>query len=220
MKPFVQNKILEKLPLAEGEDVYLGWKDPPINPVLFLRLFNLTNEREFLAGREKAKLVEVGPYAYKQEIHKVDVHYPRADDEIAYRMHKVYQFNRALSVGDDTEDVVVVPNIPLFGAMAKMEAESEFAKDMFVSILESYEFAKDTKPFLTLTVREFLFGYESVIMSLSRANDPRCAAERSVGRFGNRVRGSFPIFGDQKKGPTGNYPVNPGGTDEEVHSSL
>lgn len=51
MKPFVQNKILEKLPLAEGEDVYNGWKDPPINPVLFLRVFNLTNEEEFLAGK-------------------------------------------------------------------------------------------------------------------------------------------------------------------------
>ena len=51
MRPIVENKILNSLPLVEDNTaVFNGFKNPPVTPVLFLRIFNLTNEKAFLAG--------------------------------------------------------------------------------------------------------------------------------------------------------------------------
>jgi len=50
MKPFVEDKILDNLPIREGSEVYKGWKDPPVTPVVSFRVFNLTNLDAFLKG--------------------------------------------------------------------------------------------------------------------------------------------------------------------------
>ena len=55
-------------------------------------------------------------------------------------------------------DIIVVPNLPLFGAMAKMKNENDFAKGIFKTIVNSYDFAKDKKPFLTMTVKRKHIG--------------------------------------------------------------
>ena len=54
----------------------------------------------------------------------------------------------------------MVPNLPLFGAMAKMKNEASFAKSIFKTLVDSYDFAKDKEPFLKMTVkREFEFQF-------------------------------------------------------------
>ena len=50
MKPVVKSQILQNLPLIEGSKVHQGWKDPPVKPVLYFYVFNLTNKEEFLSG--------------------------------------------------------------------------------------------------------------------------------------------------------------------------
>jgi hypothetical protein len=52
---------------------FLGWKDPPVTPLMKLFFFNLTNADEFLSGRERPRVKKVGPYVYHQEIHKVNI---------------------------------------------------------------------------------------------------------------------------------------------------
>ena len=49
--------------------------------------------------------------------------------------------------------MIIVPNLPLFGAMAKMKNEAPFAKGMFKTLVNSFDFAKDKKPFLKMTVK-------------------------------------------------------------------
>ena len=51
MKPFVEDKILDNLPIREGSEVYKGWKDPPVTPVVSFRIFNLTNKDAILKGK-------------------------------------------------------------------------------------------------------------------------------------------------------------------------
>ena len=51
MEPLVESRIRANLPLVEGSKAFNSWKDPPVTPLLFLRIFNLTNEKEFLAGK-------------------------------------------------------------------------------------------------------------------------------------------------------------------------
>ena len=50
LKPAIENIILGVLPLREGSPVYYNWKTPPVTPVLYFRVFNLTNEKNFLSG--------------------------------------------------------------------------------------------------------------------------------------------------------------------------
>jgi hypothetical protein len=54
MKPFVESKILENLPLRDGSEAYKGWKDPPVTPVVSYRFFNLTNQEAFLKGDDNS----------------------------------------------------------------------------------------------------------------------------------------------------------------------
>ena len=51
MKPVVEKQILQNLPLIEGSQMYHGWKEPPVNPVLYFYVFNLTNKDDFLSGK-------------------------------------------------------------------------------------------------------------------------------------------------------------------------
>ena len=55
MKPLVEEKILENLPLRPGSQTFQLWKEPPVTPVLFLRIFNLTNKDAFMQGTSQSQ---------------------------------------------------------------------------------------------------------------------------------------------------------------------
>jgi hypothetical protein len=48
MKPIVESQILVNLPIVNGSETYKYWKDPPVQPTMFMYFFNLTNKDEFL----------------------------------------------------------------------------------------------------------------------------------------------------------------------------
>lgn len=43
------------------------WLKPNVYSYTRLHIFNITNAEAFLAGREKLRVVEVGPYVYRYE---------------------------------------------------------------------------------------------------------------------------------------------------------
>ena len=63
-----------------------------------------------------AKLEEVGPYSYVQNMKKVNISFSKDGEEVSYAVEREYIFSAEYSVGSES-DVIVVPNIPLFGAM-------------------------------------------------------------------------------------------------------
>ena len=80
---------------------------------------------------------------------------------------KTYFFAPELSEGSE-EDVIVMPNIPLFGAFRKLGGSGilEFTKrEIFKSIFKG-KVGMDKTPFLTLSVGEFLWGYPSILMTM------------------------------------------------------
>ena len=80
---------------------------------------------------------------------------------------KTYFFSPELSAGTE-EDVIVMPNIPLFGAFRKLAGSGilEIMKrEAFKSIFSGKE-GMDKTPFLTLSVNEFLWGYPSILMTM------------------------------------------------------
>ena len=47
---YVEYKILAKMPLKNGSEVYENWIKPPVTPRMMLYVFNVTNHEAFLAG--------------------------------------------------------------------------------------------------------------------------------------------------------------------------
>ena len=78
---------------------------------------------------------------------------------------KHYFFSAGLSSGTE-DDVILMPNIPMFGAFRKMD-NSRFAISVFESLVNSYD-GIDKEPFLRLSVQQFLWGYQSIIMTMNK----------------------------------------------------
>jgi hypothetical protein len=51
--------------LSEGSALYHLWLKPPVDVYIKVRVFNYTNAKEFLSGRQKIQVQEVGPYFYR-----------------------------------------------------------------------------------------------------------------------------------------------------------
>lgn len=45
--------------------VFSLWEKPPVDIYISVYIFNITNPEEFLAGKEKLKVEEIGPYVYQ-----------------------------------------------------------------------------------------------------------------------------------------------------------
>lgn len=41
------------------------WKNPPLDVYLYVYVFNITNPVEFMSGKEKLRVEEIGPYVYQ-----------------------------------------------------------------------------------------------------------------------------------------------------------
>jgi len=172
MKPIVESQILVNLPIINGSETYRYWKDPPVHPSMFMYFFNLTNQQEFLAGREKPKLVEVGPYAYIQNMRKTNISFSQDNSEVQYAVRREYMFYPEYSSGPES-DIIVVPNIPLFGAMKKLR--NSYEVEGFKMVLEGFEAGQKETPFLTISVKDYLWGYPSVLVTLEKHQ--KCKAD-------------------------------------------
>lgn len=51
--------------LTPGSVLFNLWTEPPYAVYIKAYIFNVTNGEEFLAGREKLKLQQLGPYSYR-----------------------------------------------------------------------------------------------------------------------------------------------------------
>lgn len=65
---FITNCLIyfvQKITFGDGGEIFELWRKPPVDLYLRVFLWNVTNHEAFLAGKEKLKVVEVGPYVYK-----------------------------------------------------------------------------------------------------------------------------------------------------------
>jgi scavenger receptor class B protein 1 len=61
----VQLIIKKVATLAPGSIFLKLWSEPPYDVFIDAFIFNVTNKDEFLAGKEKMKIEQVGPYVYQ-----------------------------------------------------------------------------------------------------------------------------------------------------------
>lgn len=165
LKPYVTSRIAGAMVLAEGEPAFLAWMTPPVSPVRKVFFFNLTNSAALLAGLERPRLEKVGPYTYTQLIAKVNHVFDASGELVTFSDNKTYFFDSSLSNGTES-DVIVMPNIPLFGAFRKLEHSPWVVQRGFETVLKSQD-GLDKVPFLELSVGEFLWGYPSIVMTMA-----------------------------------------------------
>ena len=87
--PLVRSLILKKLVLSNTSDTFHIWEDPPINPHLKVYFFNMTNPDEVFNGIDKPRLVEVGPYTYRQLWLKQNITW-HDNGTISYKTRKIF----------------------------------------------------------------------------------------------------------------------------------
>ncbi|KAI5726661.1 hypothetical protein M8J76_006424 [Diaphorina citri] len=167
-----------KVKMSEGSESLDLWATPPVELFLKVYLFNVTNREAFLAGKEKLRVQEVGPYVYREGMAHVNVSM------------------------NDNGTVTATPIHPLTWSFANVMAKASLLTRMGVNLL-----IKQTKtyPLVEQTAREFMFGYESALVTLGNKFMPSWIAFDKLGLidrmydFTGDVSTTYTGEGDLKK---------------------
>ncbi|XP_042237644.1 scavenger receptor class B member 1-like isoform X1 [Homarus americanus] len=152
--------VLKTLSMTEGSQKDEMWRTAQISALYTVRIFNLTNPSQFMAGG-RPTVQEVGPYVYTMKELKENVVY-HDDGSVQYQGRPMYFFQPHLSSGSE-EDMVTTVNIPFINA-ADMVKDQEAAKTVMKMIKKLYGF--DT--LRRLSVRELLWGHQSRVLDWAR----------------------------------------------------
>lgn len=155
--------IVSKVPLLPGTDIAKAWMSPPVKPLLKIFYFNVTNPQEYLSG-EKIRVEELGPYVYEEIWQREGVAWSNGDLQVKFRMKRTYFFRPDLTTGS-LDDVVTLPNVPMFAMLNKM-------RNTGPEVLASANiFLETIKPpqnvFEARTVQEITWGYQHPLVDLA-----------------------------------------------------
>ncbi|XP_075219507.1 scavenger receptor class B member 1-like isoform X2 [Lycorma delicatula] len=150
-----------KLRFTEGSETFEMWRAPPVELFIKVYLFNITNRDEFLRGEhETLRFEQVGPYVYRENITHGNVTFNTNGTVSAIPLHPL-KWVPELSNGTE-EDLLIVPNIALL-SFAHLMSSSSFFTRLGVNLLIKQT---DSHPLVTMTAWEFMFGYNSPLLSV------------------------------------------------------
>ncbi|KAL0131544.1 hypothetical protein PUN28_002827 [Cardiocondyla obscurior] len=150
-----------KLFFGQGGETFEMWRKPEVDLYLKVYLFNVTNHNEFLSGEEsKLRFQEVGPYVYKEAFEHANVVFNDNGTLSAVPVHPL-KYIPELSNGTE-EDLVIMPNIALFSITNVMKDASYISRWGLNTLIRR----TNTQPLVQMTAREFMFGYQSTLVTL------------------------------------------------------
>uniref|UniRef100_A0A224XN62 Scavenger receptor class B member 1 n=2 Tax=Triatominae TaxID=70999 RepID=A0A224XN62_9HEMI len=159
--------IDNQITLREGGHVFEMWKKPPVEPVMRVYVYNVTNADDFLNNGEKPILDELGPYVYVERWEKVNLTF-QENGTVTFQQQKIFKFDPEQSVGE-VEDMVVVPNIPMLSATSQSKHAARFLRLAMASIMDILKI----KPFVEVSVGQLLWGYEDPLLKLAKDVVPK-----------------------------------------------
>jgi hypothetical protein len=152
--------IVSNLQLRNGSLSFAWWQRPAVRAVYRVRIFNYTNVDDFEIGKAKKLHVhEVGPYIYRETLTRVNP-YLGNNGTVTYQEMRNYQWEG----GSPDEELVTVPNIPLFTAMAFSRDMSFLAQVSLTAILSTIR----AKPFIRVQAGNFLWGYDDELFRIAK----------------------------------------------------
>lgn len=165
--PIVKHLVLKRLVLSNDSEFAHIWQNPPITPHSKMYFFNLTNPKEFFDGKEKANLIEVGPYVYHQKWIKENVVW-HANGTMSYQTRKIFTFMPELSVGDHRKDIITTLNVPVLSAYYQMRAAN------FITVwgLDTVIYSLEYDPWVRKTPEELIWGYDEPLFVMAKESLP------------------------------------------------
>jgi len=175
--PLVRSIVLKNLVLSNTSSTFHIWEDPPISPHLKVYFFNLTNPVEVFDGREKPRLVEVGPYTYQQQWLKQNITW-HDNGTISYKTRKIFTFNANASCSgcDERADQMTTIDIPVISAylrsQAKFDSECGWGCGWRgaangVIIGNAIYALGGKRPWITKSVHDMLWGYDEILFTMA-----------------------------------------------------
>lgn len=153
--------------LRVGGQSFGWWSKPPVEPMMSIYVYNVTNADEFLNNGSKPALNELGPYVYIETWEKVNI-VENENGTISFNQKKVFVFSEELSEGTE-DDVVIVPNIPMLSATSQSKHAARFLRLAMASIMDILKI----KPFVEVSVGQLLWGYEDPLLKLAKDVVPK-----------------------------------------------
>lgn len=151
-----------KTVMSDGGEIYEMWRKPQIDLYCKVYLFNVTNSKEFLSGKDKnLKFQEVGPYVYKENLEHTDVKFNENGTLSTVPIHPLI-WEEELSQGNKEDDKLVLPNIALLSianVVAVNNPMMSISLNMLIKLMNS-------QPLVEMTAKEFMMGYKSGLLSL------------------------------------------------------
>ncbi|KAK3099881.1 hypothetical protein FSP39_011128 [Pinctada imbricata] len=147
------------LPLVQGTSTYNDWVEPPV-PIYFqIWVYDVINPEEVVNKGERPAVVQKGPYTYREKRHKQNIT-SYDNGTIAYRETRTFIFDRAKSVGPETDNFTTA-NILMVTIADLLEREYSFIQELAEIILD---IGGDSNLFTTLSVRGIMWGYEDPLL--------------------------------------------------------
>ncbi|EZA62097.1 hypothetical protein DMN91_007879 [Ooceraea biroi] len=157
------NMIVEyNLQMTPHSMLFSVWKKPPLDIYLNVYIFNITNPVEFLSGKEKLKVEEIGPYVYQEFIENNNVTF-NDNGTLTYIPKRSVIFLPELSISDPKKDMVRVPNVPVLGVLSALQDAGFLVNYPLIQLANMM----NAKPILNISVYDYLWGYEDSLVKLA-----------------------------------------------------
>lgn len=75
-------------------------------------MFNVANPDQVALGVEKPKLVEKGPYVFRERRIKEELEFNDDETIVSYVENKYYEYDSELSSNKSLDDIITIINIP------------------------------------------------------------------------------------------------------------
>lgn len=157
---FFSNAIITNLKLKNGSLSFLLWQKPLVRAVYRVRVFNYTNLEDFESRKvQKLHIEEAGPYIYRETLSRIN---PKIENDgtITYQEKREYKWEG----GHPDSEIVNVPNIPLFTAMAFSRDMSFLAQVSLTAVLSTIQ----AKHFIKISAGDFLWGYDDKLFQIAK----------------------------------------------------
>ncbi|XP_034182926.1 scavenger receptor class B member 1 isoform X1 [Osmia lignaria lignaria] len=156
-----------KVIFSDGGEIFELWRKPDVELYVKIYLFNVTNRDEYMSGKEsKLKFQEIGPYTYREVLEHADVKF-NDNGTVTTFPHHPLKYVPEMSGGRE-EDEAILPNIALLSITNVMKDASYFTRlGLNLLIMNT-----NSQPLVKMTAKEFMFGYESTLVTLGNKMMP------------------------------------------------
>ncbi|KAF4082144.1 hypothetical protein AMELA_G00148300 [Ameiurus melas] len=188
----IHDQIIKNVEINPQNNLsYTMWKDIPVPFFMSVYFFNVLNPDEILTG-EKPTVEQRGPYVYSEKRWKDNITF-HDNKTVSYREYRQYFFEESMSVGNES-DIVTIPNMLVLGASVMLENLPLPLRKIISLTFQSFK----EGAFVTKTVGELMWGYESKLLDFLNALLPGMMPFK--GKFGlfvefnNSNTGLFTVF--------------------------